>query len=562
VALTLSLGILFLAGLAAVILAERLGVPRVTLYIVVGLLIGPSLLNWIPHEHLEEFDPVLKLALAMVLLEIGSRFTFASFRQIIPAAVPLSIGELAVTLSLVTLGVWAVSKDWEFAILLGGLALATAPATTIVVLRDYDAEGPVTALTYALVALNNLAAIVAFEILFVLVSLFSGPEGAESISGGGARLGWLATDLIGSLAAGILAGFLATVLMARLSGQYRTLAVLSIVTVVLGICESLSIPYLLTFLAMGVTLANTSASTQDLFRNLEPIAALLYVVFFVASGAETDIRSLWAVGGVGAVYIATRCAGKYLGVWVSARLTGEPQAVRRWLGMTLIAQAGAAIGLVQVATDRDPDLGGRLQTIIVGTVVFFEVLGPILTRTAVIHAGEIPLAQLFHPDRMGWLEACRAVVSQVRQAFGGEPWTRRTRESLTVSDLMRKNVQTLSPSDDFLKVLDLIEHSRHLVYPVVEESGKLLGMIRYGEIRSALFHPELAMLVRAEDLSRPIHSTLTPDQSIEEALSLVRDTSDEAIPVVAGRDDLTLVGMIERRDVARFIKRNYHRSGS
>lgn len=113
VALTLSLGILFLAGLAAVILAERLGVPRVTLYIVVGLLIGPSLLNWIPHEHLEEFDPVLKLALAMVLLEIGSRFTFASFGQIMPAAVRLSIGELAVTLSLVTLGVWAVSDDWS-----------------------------------------------------------------------------------------------------------------------------------------------------------------------------------------------------------------------------------------------------------------------------------------------------------------------------------------------------------------------------------------------------------------------------------------------------------------
>lgn len=551
--LTLSLGILFAAGMVAVMLANWLEVPRVTLYVVVGLLVGPSLLDWIPGAHLEELDPVLKLALAMVLLEIGGRFTFTSLRRIIRAAVPLSGGELTCTFVLVAVGLWAIGEDLEVAILLGGLALATAPATTIVVLRDYDSEGPVTALTYALVALNNLVAIVAFELLFVLVSLLAKPAGDV-----GTRLWWLATDLVGSTAAGIVAGMAASLIAARLTERQRPLALLAVITLALGLCEWFHIPYLLTFLAMGVTLANASSLMPDLLRGLDPITGLLYVVFFVAAGAELDIRALWAAGAAGAVYILMRCTGKYIGVRMMARVRREPQEVQQWLGLTLIAQAGAAIGLVHVAAERAPELGGHLQTIIVGTVIFFEVAGPILTRMAVVRAGEVPVAHLARPNRLSWREAGLALLGGIRRAFGGDPWAGRPREELRVRDLMRQNVRAIAQTDDFLKILEFIERSRHHVYPVVGAAGDLVGVIRYRDIRSTLFNPELAALVRAEDLCHPARWTLHPDQSIDDALAVVEKTSDDVIPVVAGAADRTLIGLIERRDIVRFVKGRYH----
>ncbi len=551
-ALTLSLGILFIAGLAAALVASRLGIPRVTFYIVIGLLVGPSLFDLIPERHLEELDPVLKLALAMVLLEIGSRFTLDSFRRVIRTALPLALGELGCTFLLVVAGVWIAGEEAKAAVLLGALALATAPATTIVVLQDCDSEGPITSLTYVLVAMNNLAAILAFELLFVLASLSTNPAGGLAF-----ELGRLAVDLVGSTATGLIGGLVVSVLAARLSDRQRSLAVFAVTTLVLGICEGFRIPYLLTFLTMGVTLANTSSLARPLLKSLDPVTGLLYVVFFVAAGAELNLRSLKAAGVVGIVYIVARCAGKYLGIRGAARIRGESPAVQRWLGLTLIAQAGAAIGLVQIVVERDRELGAHLQSVIVGTVIFFEVLGPILARTAVVRAGEVPIAQLVRPDRPGWLEIGWSVLGRIRQAFGGDPWAGRSIETLTVRDLMRQNVPALRPSDGFLTVLDFIEHSRQHVYPVVGEAGELAGVIYYHEIRSELFDPELAALVRAEDLCRPARWTLFSGQLLDEALAVVEKTSDDAIPVVAGEDDLTLVGIIERRDIVRFVKRRH-----
>jgi CBS domain-containing protein len=245
-------------------------------------------------------------------------------------------------------------------------------------------------------------------------------------------------------------------------------------------------------------------------------------------------------------------------VRVAARLSKEPQVVRRWLGLTLIAQAGAAIGLVQVAAERNPALGAHLQTIVIGTVIFFEVLGPIMTRTAIIRAGEVPVAQLVQPFRLGWVDLGKAVLAQIRHVLGGDPWKGRPHDSLQISDLMRQNARSIPSSDDFLHVLEFIESSRHHVYPVVDEAGKLVGVIHYHDVRSTLFHPELAALVRAEDLCHPARWIVYPDQSIDDAFAIVEKTSDDLIPVVAAADDLSLVGIIERRDVVRFVKHRYH----
>lgn len=551
--LTFSLGILLIAGVLAGYLAGWIGVPKVSLYILVGLAIGPSILGWIPKQHLHEFDPVLKLALAMVLLEIGSRFRVGMIRRIIRSAVPLSLGELVCTFAFVSVALYLFGEPLASSILLGGLALATAPATTIVVLREYDSEGPVTSYTYFLVALNNLAAIVGFEILFAGVALLE--EGAKIDIA--SRFAWLSIDLVGSTLLGILAGLVVSIVSALTQERQRTLAVFAITIFVLGLCETLGTPYLLTFLAMGITLANASRHTAETFKGLQTVLAVLYVVFFVAAGAELNLKALSSVGLIGAVYVIARCSGKYFGIRLTAKWRQESVEVQRWLGATLIAQAGAAIGLVQIASARDPVLGAHLQTIIVGTVVVFEVVGPLLTRWAVVQAGEVPVAHLVHPERPGLMQSLRSVVSQIRISFGRDPLAKRDRADLKVNDLMRKNVKSLTNSADFLEVLEFIEHSRHQVYPITNADGRLLSVIRYRDLQTVLFDREVASLVMAEDLSVDAELFLTPETPIQEAFRRSEKTQDDVIPVVDSSEFMQLVGLLERRDIVRFIKTDH-----
>lgn len=549
----MSLGLLLAAGLIGGQIAGWIGLPRVTLFILMGLLLGPSALDWIPHEHVHELEPILNLALAIVLLQIGSRFTLVSFRRIMRAAAPLSLGELTCTFGLVTLGTYWIGETLEAALLLGGLALATAPATTIVVLQDYDSDGPVTAYTYLLVALNNLVAIVAFEVLFVTGSLIGGRGDVDVAS----RLQWLAIDLVGSVTLGVLAGMLVSYAETQLAERQRNLAVITTALLLLGFCERAGMPYLLAFLAMGVSLANTSPKAKEIVTGLSPISSLLYVFFFVAAGAELDLAALKTVGTIGVAYILMRCLGKYVGVRAVAWIRDEPESVQHWLGATLIAQAGAAIGLVQVAAARDPELGNHLKTIIVGTVIFFEIVGPLLTRLAIVRSGEVPVAHMVQPDRPGWRETIGNLINHFRQSLGQDPLASRVQGELRVRDLMRQNVQSIHAAADFLNVLDFIEHSRDLVYPVVGDESEVVGIIRYRDISSNLFDPGVASLVRAEDLCIPPRPPLFPEQSIDDALRAFEKNPDGVILVVASQDSLKLIGLVERRDVVRFAKRRH-----
>ncbi len=170
----LTLGLLMAAALVAGGLGEFLRLPKVTSYLLVGMVLGPSVLNWVPPTHVEMMEPLTQLAIALVLFNLGCHFPMARLRRIFGRAVRLSAGELAMTFLLVAVGLMILGESWPAALLLGALALATAPATTILVLKETESEGPVTEYLHALVALNNLASIVLFELLFVAIHLTTG----------------------------------------------------------------------------------------------------------------------------------------------------------------------------------------------------------------------------------------------------------------------------------------------------------------------------------------------------------------------------------------------------
>jgi len=557
--IVLLLGLLLGAALMAGALAGWLRLPRVTIYLLVGVLLGPSGLGWVGHPQLELLEPLTKLAIALVLFGLGCEFALVRTRRILRRVLRLARGELVGTLVLVFVGLLLLGARWEVAMLLGVLALATAPATTILVLKETESEGPLTDLAHALVALNNLVSIVLFEVVFLGIEFVQGP--GVDLWG---EFGHLASDLAGSVALGMAGGLLTGLTFGLVAPNRRLVLLTSIVMLLLGISQISQMPYLLTFLAMGVTVANSSDQRRQITAELDRLTGLLCVVFFVAHGAAMEVGKLPQAGLVGLGYIAFRFAGKCLGIrWAAGRGREEPS-VRRWLGPALVAQAGAAIALSAIAFQRTLPDGGlwheycaQVQTVILGTVVVFEILGPILIRQAVLRAGEMPLAQAIHPGATDLLEQLRILSDRLLMAAGYNPWRGRSPNELTVGELMRKNVPVVSQADTFAEVVEVIEHSRDNTYPVVGTEGELLGVIRYRELSSALFDPALGPVVRADDITTPAGWVLHPDETAARAYQVFQTCKDDCVPVVTRPQPHRLLGVVRRRDVLRMLARGH-----
>ena len=441
--LALTVGLLLGAALLAGLAARKLHLPSVTAYLLVGLALGPHtpllrLVEWIsaqfgytvspagfhvPDEHLVYLEPVGNFAIALVLFNMGCHFPASRFRRILKRLLPMSMGELFATMVLVTGGMLLLGNyqpdswlNWQSAVLLGVLAMPTAPATTVLVLKENRCEGPLTEFTTGLVALNNLASIVIFELLFVLVHATRGADisiGAEYLE--------LTRDLAVAALLGMLAGLVVSYFCGIFPSTRWLVLLTAVIAPLMAVCELLHVPYLLTFLTMGTTVASTSDLADDISETLDRLTGLLCVVFFVIHGAAMDLGKLWAAGAIGVAYIALRTTGKYFGVFFTANAHRDGPQVKRWLGSALLSQAGAAIALSAIAVDRDPVLGQQLQDIILGTVVFFEIVGPVMVRMAVLNAGEVPVAAAILHTTSSPSDQLRSMKFRIMQSFGVNP---------------------------------------------------------------------------------------------------------------------------------------------
>jgi len=560
--ITLTLGLLICAALVAGALGQWVRLPRVTSYLLAGVVLGPSVLNLVPHQaphdHVASLQPITKLAIALVLFQLGCHFPLVRIRRIARHVLGLSAGDLGVGFLLVTSGLLLIGAGWQVAVLLGALAVATAPATTILVLKETESEGNLTEYANALVALNNLASIVLFELLFMVVLFWNGTLAASPV----VELVLLGRDLAGSVLLGILGGLLVSYFFPLVPAGQRLTLLIGLVTLLLGACLAAETPYLLTFLAMGVMVANSSEQVREVLAEMDRVLGLLCVVFFVTHGAELELGKLWEAGLLGVGYLVLRSAGKYLGIRLAARRQHEEPAVQRWLGAALVAQAGAAIALSAIAVDHPSvrehavllAICEQVQTVILGTVVVFEIAGPLLIRHAVLQAGEVPLVHAVQHRTSGPLDQLVTVWNRLLSSLGRNPWARYGEADLSVGQIMRRNVKTVPRTATFDELIACIEQSRDNTFPVVDEAGSLVGVIRYRELSHALFDRSLGPLVRAEDVTTPAGRVLRADEPLSRASAIFAASKDDCIPVV-GDDGSRFLGVVRRKDVFRLLVR-------
>ncbi|MGL5244209.1 MAG: cation:proton antiporter, partial [Sarcina sp.] len=376
------IGIILISGLLIGKLISYLKFPRVTGYLIAGIIIGPSVLAIVPKETISNLGIISDIALGLISYGIGSELNFKQLSKIGSKVLVITIFEAFTAVLLVDfVFIFILKQDVVFSMILGAIAAATAPASTIMVLKQYRARGPLVDTLLPVVAIDDVMAVVALGISLALSKniVCVATENITTLALLGPFL-----EIIQSILLGIMLGFILSTLCHKRKNLESILCItLAIVFLGIGIATVLGISTLLTSIAIGATVSNIATNRNTLFDVMDNITPPIFLVFFTLSGAELEIQSLKAVGFIGVAYIIIRIIGKVLGAAIGAKLTSSNKNVQKYLGMTLLPQAGVAIGLVVVATSALPEYGETIRAIILSATVVYELIGPYLTRIAI-----------------------------------------------------------------------------------------------------------------------------------------------------------------------------------
>jgi Kef-type K+ transport system membrane component KefB len=384
----LSVGLILMSALTAGHLAQLIRLPEVTGYLAIGMIIGPAGLDLITHDNLAALGILSEVALGLILFNIGSIFEASVFRQLGPGVMRVTLWEASLAFLLVTAALFAVGLPWPLAVLLGVVAMETAPATTLMVLNEYDAEGPMAERLLALVALNNTYVLISFGIVTALITVATPSSDSWMLTGYRALHG-LAWTILGSVALGALVGVATDLWATRVkeSGEAIILAA-GVVLVTVGASRWLGVSPLIATLSLGATVANGSRRGDQLLKALRRGDPPLYAAFFVLAGAELVPGAVLTLGMAGAAYAGARAAGKIIGARIGLRGQDVPPLVRRHLGYCLISSSSLAVGLTIQIRSSLPQYAATVTGIVLAAVLIFEVIGPLLLRRALVITGE------------------------------------------------------------------------------------------------------------------------------------------------------------------------------
>lgn len=381
----LLIGIAMAAGLLVSRAARAIKLPNVTAFLVAGLVIGPCVAGLISREQAASMGIISDAALGFIAYSIGGEFKLSYLKKIGKTPLVITAFQGLTTALCVDVGLIIFGVDVPLALLLGAIALATAPAATLMVVRQYKADGPVTQMLLPVVAMDDALGLMVFSISS---SVAQGMLGGEITVQSMVLTPIL--EILGSLALGVALGAVLAFGARFFASRGNKLALsIALVLAGVGLCDMLNLSSLLVCMMIGAVMVNMSQQREVLIEQCERFTPPLFLLFFVLSGAELDLAVLPQVGLIGLCYLLLRCLGKWGGTMMGALCTHADGNIRKYLGLTLLPQAGVAIGMASMVASHFPTLGQQVSTIVLAGVLVFELIGPIITKIALIKAGEI-----------------------------------------------------------------------------------------------------------------------------------------------------------------------------
>ncbi|MDD3717849.1 MAG: cation:proton antiporter [Actinomycetota bacterium] len=383
-------------------LAQKVKIPQVVGHILLGVVLGGSVLGVLNGETLDSLVFINLLALGFIGFDIGGELSLRGLRKLGRPILWISILESLGAFILVTVAIFIYTRKLYLALIFGALSTATAPAATVDVLREYQASGPLTTTLFAVVGIDDglAIAIYSFAALFAKILL----AGAETINYAKVILLPFA-EILGALALGFVVGLLLLLLVRKITSRATILIfVIGTILVTTGLANLLNFSLILANMAAGMTVINLPRyGRPDLFEVARGITPPLFIIFFVLVGARLDVTKLASLGVIGLLYVVFRTIGKQSGTFVGAHIGKAPSAVSRYLGFCLFSQAGVAIGLsIETMLEfgasqfgsAGAELGVMVITVIAATTLIFQLIGPPCTRFAVIKAGEAQVSKV------------------------------------------------------------------------------------------------------------------------------------------------------------------------
>jgi len=387
--------------------AIRMKIPVVSAYVVGGVLLGGSLFLWMPggREFVErwlytdkilvDFDVVTQIALAIISLSIGAELEWRQIKNLGKSIIIISIFESLIAFILVTIVTYLIWRDLSLSVVLGAISSATAPPATVAVIQQYKAKGPLTSTVLAVVGLDDA---VSFMIFAFSLSIAKGTLRGEHID---LVVGLVSPvkDILISLFVGTAGGLIAAKLVNKTRDHDNLVFILgALIFVVAGIASIMNVSALLANMACGMILVNVNPQIKNKIRlSFGPFSPVFYALFFIIGGAYLNLYSLPLIWFISIIYFLSRSLGKVSGAYIGAVLGSALPQVRKWVGLTLLPQVGAAIALALVIQnefgsgsygDAGVKLSQTVMNILLVTTLLTESIGPYLTKISLFKAGE------------------------------------------------------------------------------------------------------------------------------------------------------------------------------
>ena len=536
-------GLVILGGTFGSRLFQKLRIPQVVGCIVVGILLG-DVLKVITPETIDALEPFTMFALGMIGFMIGSelradvfkkygrQFFIILFSQGIGAFLLVAVGTFAIAWfilpSILTQEVTLAERVYisiAMALVLGAIASATAPATTVNVLWEYKTRGPLTAAVLAIVALDDALALLLYRGAATAASALMGTGHNSVLASALVLLG----EVVGAILLGFLAGVALYLLLKFVRADDKILAFsVSCLLLVVGISMIPKIDPILPAMTLGITIANLMPrQSKGTFKLVEKFSPPIYISFFVLAGAHMrfDKIASWLTVMI-VVYILCRAAGKVFGSWFGGRYSGAPVAVRKYLGICLLPQAGVAIGLAILAGQQfNAELGHSIIMVVMTATFVMEMLGPMLVKIGVKRAGEIGM-NVTEEDLI---------------------------KTYTVKDVMDGEPTSISQDMPLHQILDVFSTSESVYYPVIDNKSRIIGIITIADIKEMFANQDVGGWLLACDVAEPVLDKTTPAKPLEEVMEQMRRYDLQDIPVVAGNQSDELVGVLDYSKTMRKI---------
>ena len=532
------LGISIFCGLAGASVFQKLRIPQVVGYIVIGVIIGESVLKLVHHVDIVALQPFTVFALGIIGFLVGGELKTDAFKKYGKQFCAILLGEGVAAFLLVGAGtalfMYIIFHNASIAlaagIVFGAIASATDPASTIDVLWEYRSLGVLTTSLTAIVALDDALAMTLYGIGTGTAQILTGNSGSIL-----KELAKVSVNLLGALVLGIISALILKAILKWIHQPEKSLAfAIGLLLLLISLAIYLDIDVILTTMTLGCVLTNiVPRRSQNLFKIMRSFSVPIYVVFFVLAGARLGISQmpnwLWVIV---IIYVVGRSIGKMGGAYIGARYTGSKAVVRRYLGMGLFAQGGIAIGLSIMAShhlsgimvDENLSLGDVIIFGVAATTLIVQLLGPPMVKLAIKLSDEIG-RNITEED----------VIN-----------------SWTVANVMDKDVILIQENEPLIKAAKIFTENDYLVYPVIDKNRNIIGVLSLESLKDVLDNQHSWNWLVASDVMQPVNDRAFRNSALRDVLDQMSELKIEQMPVMEANNSNVPIGIL---DIARIKRR-------